>query len=174
MKVGFTASAFDLLHAGHILMLAEAKSQCDWLVVGLHTDPTIDRPTTKNRPIQSVFERYTQLKAVKFIDEIVPYDTEADLLSILTSYKIDLRIIGEDYKDKPFTGKELPIPVYYNSRKHNFSTTELRNKITDRNAFELRKRLNQKTDEPNYSKSVFSNYTAPDYPAYDYIKGEWK
>lgn len=174
MKIGFTASAFDLLHAGHILMLAEAKSQCDWLIVGLHTDPTIDRPTTKNKPIQSVFERYTQLKAVKFIDEIVPYDTEADLLSILTSYKIDVRIIGEDYKDKPFTGKELPIPVYYNSRKHNFSTTELRNKITDRNAFELRKRLNQKTDEPNYSKSVFSNYTAPEYPVYDYVKGEYR
>lgn len=174
MKVGFTASAFDLLHAGHILMLAEAKSQCDWLIVGLHTDPTIDRPTTKNKPIQSVFERYTQLKAVKFVDEIVPYDTEADLLALLSTYKIDLRIIGEDYKDKPYTGEELKIPVYYNSRKHNLSTTELRNRIAEKNATEVRARLAEKTGMPEYSKSVFSNYAAPDYPIYDYVKGEYR
>jgi len=171
MIVGFTASAFDLLHAGHILMLTEAKEQCDFLIVGLHTDPTIDRPSTKNKPIQSVFERYVQLKAVRVIDEIIPYDTEADLLSILTSYKIDVRIIGEDYKDKPFTGKELPIPIYYNKRRHNFSTTELRNKISERNAYELRTRLTNadRGTMPDYSKSVFSKiegYSTPEYPTH--------
>lgn len=160
MKIGFTAGAFDLLHAGHILMLAEAREQCEWLIVGLHTDPTIDRPKTKNRPVQSIFERYTQLKAVKFVDEIIPYDTEADLFVLLTSYKIDVRIVGEDYKDKDFTGKELPIPIYYNSRKHTLSTTELRNRIAQKNVgelndltLELRDRLSKM---PDYSRSVFS------------------
>lgn len=131
--VGFTCGAFDLLHAGHVLMLAEAKSQCEWLIVGLHTDPTIDRPS-KNKPIQSVFERYVQLKAVKYVDDIIPYDTEADLLSLLSNYHIDVRIIGEDYRDKNFTGKDLPIPVHFNKRKHNFSSTELRNRLSTNNS----------------------------------------
>jgi glycerol-3-phosphate cytidylyltransferase len=165
MKIGFTASAFDLLHAGHILMLAEAKEQCDYLIVGLHTDPTIDRPDTKNKPIQSVFERFTQLQAVKFIDEIVPYDTEADLLAILQSYKIHLRIIGEDYKDKPFTGKELPIPVYYNSRKHNLSTTELRNRIAEKNV------LDRTSVKKIGTTGIIDCYT---YPAYDYVLGGYR
>lgn len=131
MKIGFTAGAFDLLHAGHVLMLNEARDQCDYLIVGLHTDPTIDRPDTKNKPIQSVFERYVQLKALKVVDEVVPYDTEQDLLTLLDTFKIDVRIIGEDYVNKDFTGKELPIPVHYNNRKHSFSTSELRKRIKD-------------------------------------------
>jgi len=131
MEIGFTAGAFDLLHTGHVLMLQEAREQCDYLVVGLHTDPTIDRPDAKNKPIQSVFERYVQLKALSVVDEIIPYDTEEDLLTLLSTANIDIRIIGEDYVDKDFTGKDLPIPVHYNSRKHSLSTSELRKRVKD-------------------------------------------
>jgi glycerol-3-phosphate cytidylyltransferase len=129
MGLGFTCSCFDLLHAGHILMLEEAKMQCDRLVVGLQTDPTLDRPE-KNAPIQSVTERYIQLAAVKYVDEIIPYSTEQDLLNLLKALPIDIRIIGEDYRDKNFTGKELNIPLYYNKREHDWSTSALRKRIT--------------------------------------------
>jgi glycerol-3-phosphate cytidylyltransferase len=133
MIVGFTCSTFDLFHAGHIMMLKEAKTQCDHLIVGLQTDPTIDRPGTKNKPIQSVFERYEQLKACKYIDEILVYETEADLVNILLSYPIDVRILGQEYKDQDFTGKRecmtKGIELYFNKREHNFSTTELRNRV---------------------------------------------
>lgn len=126
--VGIVASCFDLFHTGHVLMLKEAKNQCDWLLVALQTDPTIDRPT-KNKPIQSTFERFVQLEGCKYVDQIVVYETEKDLLDLLRSYKIDVRIIGEEYRDKPFTGKDLDIPIYYNTRRHSFSTTELRSRI---------------------------------------------
>ena len=129
MKVGFTCSCFDLFHAGHIMMLKEAKSQCDYLIVGLQTDPTMDRPE-KNKPVQSVFERFVQLQACKYVDEIVVYATEKDLLDVLQSYPIDVRIIGDEYKDKHFTGRELDMEIYYNRRKHSFSTTELRKRVT--------------------------------------------
>lgn len=129
-NVGFTASCFDLFHAGHIMMLKEAKSQCQYLIVGLQTDPTLDRPE-KNKPIQSVFERFVQLDACKYVDEVVVYATEKDLLDILLSYPIDVRIIGDEYQNKHFTGKELDISIYYNSRKHSFSTTELRERVTN-------------------------------------------
>lgn len=129
MKVGFTCSCFDLFHAGHIMMLKEAKSQCDYLIVGLQTDPTLDRPE-KNKPVQSVFERFVQLQACKYVDEIVVYATEKDLLDVLQSYPIDVRIIGDEYKDKYFTGRELDMEIYYNRRKHSFSTTELRKRVT--------------------------------------------
>lgn len=128
MKIGFTCSCFDLFHAGHVMMLKEAKTQCDYLIVGLQTDPTIDRPQ-KNKPIQSVLERYIQLEACKYVDQIVPYATEKDLLDLLTSYPIDVRIIGEEYKNQQFTGYNLPIAVYFNSRQHSFSSTELRGRI---------------------------------------------
>ncbi len=131
MKIGFVASSYDMFHAGHIMMLKEAKTQCNYLIVGLQTDPTIDRPDTKNKPVQSLFERFVQLQACKYIDEIVPYTTEKELLDILLSYHIDIRIIGEEYKDVHFTGKELDIPIYYNKRKHSFSTTELRKRVID-------------------------------------------
>jgi len=130
MRVGFTCSCFDLLHAGHILMLKEAKTQCDYLIVGLQTDPTIDR-ATKNKPVQSITERFIQLEAVKYIDEIVMYATEDDLIQILKAYNIDVRIMGEEYKDKPFTGNDLPIEVYFNKRTHKYSTTELRSRIAE-------------------------------------------
>ena len=128
MITGFTCSCFDLLHAGHILMLEEAKLHCDRLIVGLQTDPTLDRPE-KNAPLQSVTERYIQLAAVKYVDEIIPYSTEQDLSNLLKALPIDIRIIGEDYRDKDFTGKELNIPLYYNKREHDWSSSALRKKI---------------------------------------------
>lgn len=130
MKIGFTCSCFDLFHAGHVIMLKEAKTQCDYLIVGLQTDPTVDREW-KNKPIQSTFERFVQLQACKYVDEIVPYTTEKELQDILTSYPIDVRIIGEEYRDKQFTGYNLPMQVYFNSRQHSFSTTELRQRVLD-------------------------------------------
>ena len=130
MKIGFTCSTFDLFHAGHIIMLEEAKKQCDFLIVGLQTDPTIDRPG-KNKPVQTVFERYIQLKACKFVDEIVVYATEKELIDILLSYPIDVRILGQEYEGKEFTGSELDIQCYFNKRKHSFSTTELRQRVIE-------------------------------------------
>lgn len=128
--VGFTCSCFDLFHAGHVLMLREAKEQCDYLIVGLQTDPTLDRPE-KNKPVQSITERYIQLQGCKYVDEIVVYATEKDLVDVLTSYPIDVRIIGEEYASKDFTGKDLDIELYFNRRNHGFSTTELRKRIAE-------------------------------------------
>ena len=132
MKTGITFSAFDLFHAGHVKMLEEAKTQCDYLIVGLQLDPSIDRPE-KNKPTQSIIERYVQLKGCKFIDEIVPYITEEDLIDVLSSFKIDIRIIGEEYKEKDFTGKEYcnkkGIKIYYNKREHRFSSSNLREQV---------------------------------------------
>jgi glycerol-3-phosphate cytidylyltransferase len=130
-KIGFTAGAFDLCHAGHFLMFEEAREQCDYLIVGLHSDPSLDRPDTKNKPIMSVEERLIILKGIRSIDEVVVYDTEADLLKLLTDnpYGIDVRILGVEYKDKPYTGRDLPLPVYYNTRDHGYSTTELRARV---------------------------------------------
>ena len=129
MKIGFTCSTFDLFHAGHIMMLKEARRQCEHLIVGLQSDPTIDRPDTKNKPVQSMFERFVQLDACKYVDEVIPYSTEKELLDILLSYPISVRIVGEEYEDKEFTGKHLPIEIYYNKRRHSFSTTELRQRV---------------------------------------------
>ena len=128
--VGFTCSTFDLLHAGHILMLAECKQICDYLIVGVQSDPTIDRPGVKNKPVQSIVERYVQLSAVKFVDEIIVYNTEKDLEDMLMFLPISVRIIGEEYKDKDFTGKQIcedrGIKIWFNSRSHRFSYSELR------------------------------------------------
>lgn len=135
MKVGITFSAFDLLHAGHVKMLEEAKRQCDYLICGLQTDPTIDRPE-KNKPVQTVVERYIQLKACKHVDEIVPYATEQDLEDILRAFKIDVRIVGEEYKEKNFTGRafceESGIRLYFNKRNHRFSSSGLRKEISNK------------------------------------------
>jgi len=135
MKVGFTCSTFDLLHAGHVQMLREAKEQCDYLICGLQVDPSKDRPE-KNSPIQSVVERYTQLKGVRYVDEIVPYETEQDLEDILSMYHIDVRIIGEEYKDGKFTGRATcarrGIALYYNKRDHRFSSSELRKRVKEK------------------------------------------
>ena len=131
-RVGFTCSTFDLLHAGHVSMLQEAKSQCDWLIVGLQNDPSIDRPI-KNRPVQSIVERYLQLSGNKYVDQIIPYNSEKDLEDLLSTLSIDVRILGDEYKDKEFTGRAIcvrrGIELYFNGRDHSFSTTDLRKRV---------------------------------------------
>jgi len=133
-RTGFTCSTFDLLHAGHVQMLRDAKEQCDYLICGLQIDPTVDRDN-KNKPIQTVVERYTQLRAVSYVDEIIPYATERDLEDILTMYTIDVRILGEEYRDKDFTGRDIcrkrDIELYFNRRDHRFSSSDLRKRVCD-------------------------------------------
>tara|TARA_R110000782_G_scaffold196085_1_gene285466 strand:- start:1935 stop:2354 length:420 start_codon:yes stop_codon:yes gene_type:complete len=130
--IGLTASTFDLLHAGHISMLREAKSKCDYLICALQVDPSIERPE-KNKPCQTLVERYAQLLAVKYVDEIIPYQSEEDLIDILQMYPIDIRIIGEEYRSKSYTGKteciQLGINIYYNKRDHRFSSSGLRKRV---------------------------------------------
>ena len=133
MMVGITFGSFDLFHAGHIKMLEEAKSKCDYLIVGLQLDPSIDRPE-KNKPTQTIVERYVQVRSCKYIDEVVPYITEQDLIDILSSFKIDIRIIGEEYKNSDFTGKDYctgkGVEIYYNKREHRFSSSSLRKQVS--------------------------------------------
>jgi len=132
MKVGFTASTFDLLHAGHIAMLREAKTQCDYLICAIQVDPSKDREN-KNSPVQTLVERHTQLSAVKYVDEIIPYQTETDLEDILKMVDIDVRIIGKEYQDQKFTGRATcatrGIEIYFNRRDHRFSTSDLRKRV---------------------------------------------
>jgi glycerol-3-phosphate cytidylyltransferase len=132
MKVGLTASTFDLLHAGHIAMLREAKSQCEHLICALQVDPSVDRPE-KNSPVQSIVERYAQLSAVTYVDEVLVYCTEEDLLDIINMYPINVRVLGEEYRDKDFTGKDecrrLGIQLYFNKREHRFSSSDLRKRV---------------------------------------------
>ena len=130
--IGITCSKFDLLHAGHIIMLEECKKYCDYLICALQVDPTLDRPE-KNKPIQSLIERYIQLDAVQYVDKIIPYSTEEELKTLFSSLDLDIRIIGEEYKDENFTGKDIclkrGIKLVYNKRDHNFSSTSLRERI---------------------------------------------
>lgn len=132
-KIGITFSTFDLLHAGHVAMLAEAKNHCDYLIAGLQTDPTIDRPDTKNPPVQSIVERQIQLSATRYVDEVVVYQTEKDLEDILLTLPIDVRILGVEYQDKNFTGREIcerrGIELVFNSRDHSFSSSSLRKRV---------------------------------------------
>ena len=135
MKLGITASTFDLLHSGHIMMLREAKSQCDWLICALQLDPSVDR-AEKNKPVQTIVERFIQLQAVEYVDEIVVYETEQDLEDILEMYDLDVRILGDEYKDKDFTGREIckrrDIRLHFNKRDHRFSTSGLRKRVAER------------------------------------------
>ena len=130
--IGITCSTFDLLHAGHIIMLEECKKYCDYLICALQVDPSIDR-REKNKPIQSLVERYIQLNAVQYVDKIIPYTTEEELITIFSSLDLDVRIIGEEYKDTEFTAKNIcqkrGIKLVYNKRDHDFSTTNLRERI---------------------------------------------
>jgi len=132
MRVGFTCSTFDLLHAGHIIMLREAKEQCDYLICGLQIDPSIDR-AEKNAPVHTIVERYTQLKGGEYVDGIIPYGTETDLEDILSMYPIDVRILGEEYRDKDFTGKDIcrkrDIELHFNKRQHRLSSSNLRERV---------------------------------------------
>ena len=135
MRIGFTCSTFDLLHAGHVMMLREAKAQCDYLICGLQVDPSIDRPE-KNSPIQSIVEREAQLAAIKYVDEVIIYCTEDDLCDIINMYPIDIRILGEEYRDRDFTGKDeckkRGIQLYFNKREHRFSTSDLRKRVCEK------------------------------------------
>jgi glycerol-3-phosphate cytidylyltransferase len=128
-KIGFTCGTFDLCHAGHMLMFEEVKNQCDHLIVGLQNDPSIDRPE-KNKPVQSIVERQIQLHAIRYIDDVIVYNTEADLLDLLKTLPISVRFVGEDHKDKDFTGRHLDVhPIVFNSRMHSFSTSDLRSRV---------------------------------------------
>ena len=126
--VGFTCSTFDLFHAGHVVMLQEAAALCDYLIVGLLVDPTLDRADSKNKPIQSVMERYLQVSACKYVDEVMPFQSEADLVDLILAINPDIRIVGEEYRGKDHTGVGL-CPIHYNKRRHSFSTTELRDRV---------------------------------------------
>ena len=134
MKIGFTCSTFDLLHAGHVQMLRDAKQHCDYLICGLQVDPSLDR-SEKNSPVQTLVERYTQLKAVSYVDEIIPYQTEEDLKDILELYPLDVRILGDEYRDREFTGKDIcrrrDIQLYFNKRDHRFSSSDLRQRVVN-------------------------------------------
>jgi len=134
-KIGITASTFDLFHAGHIVMLEEAKRHCDWLIAAIQLDPTIDRPGVKNKPVQSIIERQIQVSACKFVDEVIVYSTEKELEDIFLTLPIDIRILGEEYRDKEFTGKNVcinrGIELHYNKRDHYFSSTDLRTRVFD-------------------------------------------
>lgn len=163
MIKGFTCSAFDLLHAGHIDMLRQASEQCDYLIVGLQNDPSFDRPF-KNKPVQSIVERYIQLSACKYVDEIVVYNTEKDLEDLLRLLDINIRIVGIEYKNKELTGRQIcaerGIEIFYNTRDHDFSTTELRERISQVNKPNLFEFDHQYDD---------INMTAPASGYYDHI-----
>tara|TARA_B100000683_G_scaffold195841_1_gene188939 strand:+ start:2020 stop:2445 length:426 start_codon:yes stop_codon:yes gene_type:complete len=140
MRVGITASTFDLLHAGHVEMLREARGECDYLICALQIDPSVDRKE-KNPPIQTIVERYTQLEAVKYVDEIIPYLHESDLEDILQMRQINVRILGEEYREKEFTGRDIckqrDIDLYFNKRDHRFSSSDLRKRVCEKNGLQI-------------------------------------
>lgn len=140
-KIGITFSTFDLFHSGHIAMLAEAKNHCDYLIAGLQTDPTIDRPDTKNKPVQSVVERQIQLAACRYVDEVVVYQTEQDLVDLLLILPVDVRVLGVEYQDKHFSGMEegynKGIEHVYNSRDHSFSSSSLRKRVVEAESMKI-------------------------------------
>lgn len=130
--IGFTASSFDLFHTGHVVMLMEAKSKCDYLIVGLLTDPTIDRPDTKNKPVQSIFERYVQVAGSKYVDEVIPFESEKDLTDLILTIDPDIRLCGSEYFGTEHTGHDL-CQHHYNQRRHSFSTSDLRLRVAKAN-----------------------------------------
>lgn len=130
MKIGFTCGAFDLTHYGHVLMFEECKQACDYLIVGVQSDPSIDRPN-KNKPVQSLEERVGMVKAIRWVDKVVTYDTESDLVELLKKLKPDIRILGADWKGKQFTGYDLDMEFYFNSRDHGFSSSDMRKRIAE-------------------------------------------
>lgn len=143
LKIGITFSTFDMLHAGHIAMLAEAKNHCDYLIAALQTDPTIDREDTKNKPVQSIVERQIQLAATRYVDEVVVYQTEKDVEDLLLILPVDVRILGIEYRDQNFTGKDIctkrNIEIVYNSRDHSFSSSSLRKRVAEAERIKVKK-----------------------------------
>ena len=154
MKIGFNCSSFDLFHAGHVTMLKMEREMCDYLKVALQVDPTIDRPGIKNKPVQTVYERYVQLQACKYVDEILVYETEEDLLNLIQTQTIHIRFLSEEYIDRDFTGKQYcidhDIELFYHLRKHKYSSTEIRNRVYD---------LEKKKREENGDISVMEQYS---------------
>ena len=154
MKIGFNCSSFDLFHAGHVTMLKMEKELCDYLKVALQVDPTIDRPGVKNKPVQSVYERYVQLQACKYVDEILVYETEEDLLNLIQTQTIHVRFLSEEYVDRDFTGKQYcidhDIELFYHLRKHKYSSTEIRNRVYS---------LEKKKREENGNISAVEQYS---------------
>jgi len=164
MKIGFNCSSCDLFHAGHVTMMKMEKQLCDYLIVALQVDPTIDRPGVKNKPVQSVYERYVQLQGCKYVDEILVYETEADLLNLLQTQNIDVRFLSEEYKDRDFTGKQYcidnGIELFFHLRRHQYSSTELRNRVYD---MEQKKRdENVENNVEQYSPQLLEKYSLKD------------
>ena len=165
MKIGFNCSSFDLFHAGHVTMLKMEKELCDYLKVALQVDPTVDRPGIKNKPVQSVYERYVQLQACKYVDEIIVYETEDDLLNLMQSQTINIRFLSEEYKDRDFTGKQYcidnGIELFFHLRRHKYSSTEIRNRVynlekqkkEENNTIDTEETLNQ------YSPNLLEKYS---------------
>ena len=160
MKIGFNCSSFDLFHAGHVTMLKMEKEMCDYLKVALQVDPTIDRPGVKNKPAQTVYERYVQLQACKYVDEILVYETEADLLNLIKTQTIHVRFLSEEYKDKDFTGKQYcidhGIELYYHLRRHQYSSTELRNRVHNLEELKRNEKIDAKIEQ--YSPIILEKY----------------
>jgi glycerol-3-phosphate cytidylyltransferase len=150
MKVGFNCSTFDLFHAGHVTMLKEEKRHCDYLIVAIQVDPTVDRPDTKNKPVMSIYERHACVSACRYVDEVIVYHTEEDLLNILKTQHIDIRFLGDEYKTKDFTGKQWcldrGIELHYHEREHPYSSSSLRKRIYDAEVFRMKK-MNKEYDE---------------------------
>ena len=160
MKIGFNCSSFDLFHAGHVTMLKMEKEYCDYLKVALQVDPTIDRPGVKNKPTQSVYERFVQLQGCKYVDEILVYETEADLLNLIKTQTIHVRFLSEEYKDKDFTGKQYcidnGIELFFHLRRHQYSSTELRNRVHDLE--ELKRNEKEQANIQQYSPKLLEKY----------------
>ena len=165
MKIGFNCSSFDLFHAGHVTMLKMEKELCDYLKVALQVDPTVDRPGIKNKPVQSAYERYVQLQGCKYVDEILVYETEEDLLNLIQSQTIHIRFLSEEYKDRDFTGKQYcidnGIDLFFHLRRHKYSSTEIRNRVYDLENQKKLKQLEENTIE-QYSPEILKKYSIAD------------
>jgi len=156
VKIGFNCSCFDLFHAGHVTMLKMEKERCDYLKVALQVDPTTDRPGLKNKPVQSIYERYAQVQACKYVDEILLYDTEKELLNLIMTQDMHIRFLSDEYLYRDFTGKQYcmdnGIELFYHKRQHTYSTSELRNRVYE---LELAKRQEKDViDIPQYSTEL--------------------
>ena len=160
MKIGFNCSSCDLFHAGHVTMMKMEKQLCDYLIVALQVDPTIDRPGVKNKPTQSVYERYVQLQGCRYVDEILVYETEADLLNLIQTQTVHIRFLSEEYKDRDFTGKQYcidnGIELYFHMRRHQYSSTELRNRVYELEKKKREEKVEEKVDQ--YSPELLNKY----------------
>ena len=160
MKIGFNCSSCDLFHAGHVTMMKMEKQLCDYLIVALQVDPTIDRPGVKNKPTQSVYERYVQLQGCRYVDEILVYETEADLLNLIQTQIIHVRFLSEEYKDRDFTGKQYcidnGIELYFHMRRHQYSSTELRYRVYELEKAKRDEKVEEKVEQ--YSPKLLNKY----------------